>query len=51
MAPKAKKDSGEPKKPALHTLKLTEAQARRLGEILRAKGWELFEVEHSLFAF
>jgi ribonuclease HIII len=51
MAPKAKKDSGEPTKAALYTLKLTDAQAKKLGEIVRAKGWELFEVAHSLFAF
>jgi hypothetical protein len=49
MAPKAKKDSGEPTKAALYTLKLTDTQAKKLGEIVRAKGWELFEVAHSLF--
>lgn len=51
MATKAKSDSGEPKKPALYTVKLAPVQAEKLKSILIAKGWTPFPVEHSAFAF
>ena len=52
MARKAKQDSdGEPKKVAMHTLKLDAAQAEKLRQIVVAKGWVSFPVEHSAFAF
>jgi hypothetical protein len=52
MARKAKQDSDdEPKKVAMHTLKLDSAQATKLRGILVAKGWVSFPVEHSAFAF
>jgi ribonuclease HIII len=52
MARKAKQESDdEPKKVAMHTLKLDAAQAAKLREILVAKGWVSFPVEHSAFAF
>ena len=52
MARKAKQDSDdEPKKVAMHTLKLDAAQAEKLRQILVAKGWVSFPVDHSAFAF
>ena len=52
MARKAKQESDdEPKKVAMHTLKLDAAQAAKLRAILVAKGWVSFPVEHSAFAF
>ncbi|MFZ9412997.1 MAG: hypothetical protein ACO28Z_07505, partial [Opitutales bacterium] len=52
MARKAKQDSDdEPKKVAMHTLKLDAAQAAKLRAILVAKGWVSFPVDHSAFAF
>ncbi len=52
MARKAKQDSDdEPKKVAMHTLKLDSTQATKLRGILVAKGWVSFPVEHSAFAF
>jgi ribonuclease HIII len=52
MARKAKQDSDdEPKKVAMHTLKLDAAQAAKLRTILVAKGWVSFPVDHAAFAF
>jgi ribonuclease HIII len=52
MARKAKQDSdGEPKKVAMHTLKLDAAQAEKLRQIVVGKGWVSFPVDHSAFAF
>ena len=52
MARKAKQDSDdEPKKVAMHTLKLDSAQAAKLRAILVAKGWASFAVDHAAFAF
>jgi len=52
MARKAKQDSDEePKKVAMHTLKLDAAQAAKLRAILVAKGWVSFPVDHAAFAF
>ena len=52
MARKAKQDSDdEPKKVAMHTLKLDVAEAAKLRTILVAKGWVSFPVDHAAFAF
>jgi ribonuclease HIII len=52
MARKAKQDSDdEPKKVAMHTLKLDVAEAAKLRAILVAKGWVSFPVDHAAFAF
>ena len=52
MTRKAKPDSDEnPKKVAMHTVKLDSAQAEKLRGILVAKRWVSFPVDHSAFAF
>ncbi len=52
MARKAKQDNDdEPKKVAMHTLKLDAAQAEKLRQIIIGKGWVSFPVDHSAFAF
>ncbi|NBS04893.1 MAG: ribonuclease HIII [Verrucomicrobia bacterium] len=52
MTRKAKPDSDEnPKKVAMHTVKLNSAQAEKLRGILVAKRWVSFPVDHSAFAF
>lgn len=47
----AKADPAAPKKLVSHTLKLTNEQLTRLGELLARRGWERFEVAYARFAY
>ena len=51
MPKKSKKEAEGPKKKTSYTLKLTQDQLDRLGEILEAKGWEFYDVAYALFGF
>jgi ribonuclease HIII len=52
MAKKTKQDSEEnPKKVAMHTLKLDTAQAEKLKALLIGKGWVSAVVDHAAFAY
>lgn len=51
MPKKPAADPDAPKKLASYTVKLSEEQLTRLGQLLAARGWERFEVAYARFAF
>ena len=51
MPKKSAQTDDEPKKLASYTIKLTDEQMTRLGDLLRSRGWAAFEVAYARFAF
>ncbi len=51
MPKKPAADPDAPKKLASYTIKLTDEQLTKLGELLAKRGWERFEVAYARFAF
>lgn len=51
MPKKTAADPDAPKKLASYTLKVTDEQLTKLGELLSARGWERFDVAYARFAF
>ena len=51
MPKKAAPNDDAPKKLASYTLKLTDEQLARLGDLLEKRGWERFDVAYARFAF
>ncbi len=51
MPKKAAPNDDAPKKLASYTLKLTDEQLAKLGDLLEQRGWERFDVAYARFAF
>nr|MCU0794051.1 ribonuclease HIII [Opitutaceae bacterium] len=51
MPKKPAADPDAPKKLASYTLKVTEEQLAKLGQLLSSRGWERFDVAYARFAF